>query len=127
MTVQASEWHWLDSGEAISKQELCRACSLSTEEFEELIAYGALKPIEAVKEQYLFSADCLAPLRTATKLRRDFDLDLFTVALMLEYLGRIDELERQVKSLKARLPAHAHTHVSPHEGPEPWREPHSKI
>jgi chaperone modulatory protein CbpM len=44
------------------------------------------------------------PLRTAGKLRQDFDLDLFTVGLLLGYLNRIEALERQVRTLKAQTP-----------------------
>lgn len=48
----------------------------------------------------------MTPLRTAGKLRSDFDLELFTVALLLGHLNRIETLERQVKSLQALVPAH---------------------
>lgn len=52
-----------------------------------------------------FSVICVMPLRTVCKLRLDFDLDVFTVAIVMGYLERIDALERQVHSLKAqRLP-----------------------
>jgi len=45
-------------------------------------------------------------LRAASKLRLDFDLDLFTVAILLGNLNRIEVLERQVHSLQALLPPH---------------------
>ena len=44
----------------------------------------------------LFSAAFIAPLKVAGRLRRDFDLDLFSVGLLLEYLCRIDMLEHQL-------------------------------
>jgi chaperone modulatory protein CbpM len=37
-------------------------------------------------------------------MRVDFDLDIFTVAMLLGHLNRIEVLERQVISLKALLP-----------------------
>jgi chaperone modulatory protein CbpM len=45
-------------------------------------------------------------MRTAAKLRLDFDLDLFTVAILLEKLIQIELLERQVQALQALVPAH---------------------
>jgi chaperone modulatory protein CbpM len=47
----------------------------------------------------------VVPLRTAAKLRQDFDLDLFTVAILLGNLSRIEILQRQVQQLQALLPA----------------------
>jgi chaperone modulatory protein CbpM len=46
----------------------------------------------------------VAPLRSAAKLRFDFDLDIFTVAIVLGNLNRIELLERQVQSLLALVP-----------------------
>jgi chaperone modulatory protein CbpM len=37
-------------------------------------------------------------------MRLDFDLDIFTVAILLGNLNRIEVLERQVHSLQALLP-----------------------
>ena len=48
----------------------------------------------------------VTPLRVAGKLRVDFDLDLFTVAILLGHLNRIEVLQRQVQQLQALLPAH---------------------
>ena len=45
------------------------------------------------------------------------DLDLFMVALLLGDPNRIKVFELQVRSLQARLPAHALT--APREGPMP--------
>jgi chaperone modulatory protein CbpM len=48
----------------------------------------------------------VVPLRAVAKLRMDFDLDLFTVAILLEKLRQIALLERQVQSLQALVPDH---------------------
>ncbi|AMO24762.1 hypothetical protein GCM10027034_08870 [Ramlibacter solisilvae] len=125
MKVQATEWHRLDVHETIPAQELCSACRISEDELKELLDYGALQPVAG--ETLVFSAEWVVPLRHATRLRRAFDLDLFTVGLIIEYLNRIEALEREVKALRAHLPAHQPSpgHV-PHEGPAPWREPHGR-
>lgn len=93
---------WLDSRETVNLAELSRVCGMNTDELAELVDYGALAPVESNAQGSLFSADCIVQLRTVCKLRLDFDLDVFTVAVLMGYLDRIDELERQVRSLRAR-------------------------
>jgi chaperone modulatory protein CbpM len=75
---------------------------MSRAELDELVEYGALSPINTSLEGDLFRVDCISPLRTAGKLRRDFDLDLFVVVILMDYLNRIETLEVQVRSLQAR-------------------------
>ncbi len=93
---------WLDSRETVSLAELSRVCGMSADELAELVEYGALAPVESDAHGGTFSAVCIVPLRTVCKLRMDFDLDVFTAAVLMGYLDRIDELERQVRSLQAR-------------------------
>jgi chaperone modulatory protein CbpM len=125
MTQQQRDWYWLDAGEAIGMTELAQACGVTIGELQELVEYGAVHPAVADDEQQLFTADCVMPLRTAFRLRRDYDLDLFTVALLLEQLQRIDDLERQLGSLRAHLPSLGGGAL-PHDAPGTWREPHGK-
>ena len=110
------EMIWLDSRETVSLEELSRVCGLSTDELTELVDYGALAPLESSAPESFFSADCIVQLRTVCKLRLDFDLDVFTVAVLMGYLDRIDQLERQVRSLQATgsaaLPAPPTPHCS---------------
>jgi chaperone modulatory protein CbpM len=104
MEQQVLDVAWLDAREVITLAELARVCALSPAELDELVDDGVLVPLEQARQERLFSAECVMPLRTAGKLRQDFDLDLFTVGLLLGYLNRIEALERQVRTLKAHLP-----------------------
>jgi len=122
MTPRHESWSWLDASEVIEASELSRVCGLSADEVEELVGYGALRPLSSA-EPSRFSAACVAPLRQACKLRQDFDFDLFTVALLVDYLNRIDELERELRSLHAHLP---HPLRAQRDGPPPWHEPHGR-
>jgi chaperone modulatory protein CbpM len=70
-------------------------------DLQELIEYGALAPLQPIQPEPLFAISYLEPLRTACLLRRDYDLDLFVVVLLMEYLQRIEQLETQLRSLKA--------------------------
>ena len=122
MEPQRTEWMWLDEGETVTLSELSRASGMSVADVDELVEYGALLPLDAQRQEHAFSAQCIPQLRTACKLRLDYDLDLFAVALMLGYLNRIEALERQVRALEARSPSHG---PSTRRGPETWHEPHS--
>ncbi len=105
MSHPLEDWHWLDASETVSLSELSRACALETAQLMELMEYGALAflpPTRPEQPERLFSAQCIPPLRIAAKLQRDFDLDLFAVALLLEYLNRIDTLEQQLHALQAQ-------------------------
>lgn len=105
MEHSQAEWIWLDTRQSVSAGELSRVCAISADEIDELVQYGALEPLVQVApapQDLQFSADCVVGLRTACKLRVDYDLDLFTVALLVGYLNRIDALERQLQSMHAR-------------------------
>jgi chaperone modulatory protein CbpM len=124
MTPQPHDLSWLDASETISVSDLSRVCGISTDELNELVEYGALRPSPMGSPGRVFSAAYVAPLRTACKLRRDYDLELFTVALLMEYLNRIEDLEHELRTLQAKTPAHV---IRPQrEGPQPWREQHAK-
>jgi len=100
MTPQHPDWIWLDARETVTAAELTRVCGLNAGELDELVDYGALTPEQSGCTDRLFSAAYVTHLRTASKLRLDFDLDIFTVAIVLDYLGRIDALERHVRVLE---------------------------
>ena len=113
---------WLDSRESVSMTELSTICGLTEAELRELVEYGALAPIDRQQPEPVFSSERIGGLRRAARLRRDFELDMFAVALLLNYLDRIEALERHIKSLEAQVPAHAQK--PRREGPQPWHEPH---
>lgn len=83
MNPPSFELTWLDAREAVSVSELSLACGMSGDELAELVDYGALIPLGPNRTEHLFSAECVPQLRTVGKLRLDFDLDVFTVALLM--------------------------------------------
>lgn len=122
-TIQLENGSWLEASETISLSELSRTCAISDGELMELVDYGALKPLGAPSGARVFSAACVATLRTACRIRREYDLELFTVALLMRYLNRIDELERELRTMQAQSPSHATT--ARREGPPTWHESHA--
>ncbi len=97
-----TEAAWLDGRETITIAELCRACALTPDELHELVAYGALVPVAGAPGEASFSAEWIMPLRAAGRLRRDLDLDVFAVSIVLGYLERISTLEGELRSMRAR-------------------------
>jgi hypothetical protein len=91
--------------DTIGITELAYACAMSREELEELMEYGALLPLAPIRTEPVFTLEWMQPLRTAGKLRRDYDLDLFVVVIVMDYLRRIESLEAQVQSLQAQAGA----------------------
>ena len=122
MKLKHTDWMWLDERDTVTLSELSTASGMTVADVNELVEYGALLPLEAALQEQEFSAQCITQLRTAGKLRLDFDLDLFAVAMILGYLNRIEALERQVRALEAHLPSHE---PSTRLGPGTWHEPHS--
>jgi chaperone modulatory protein CbpM len=81
MAMETLDWTWLDAQRRVEQAELEHMCSLTSAEIDELVEYGALVPVIAETTTVRqFSASCVAPLREATRLRADYDLDLFTGA-----------------------------------------------
>ena len=79
---------------------LARRCGLPAAELRELVEYGALVPqnpdVEGV-ERWTFGGNCVVIVQTAVRLRRDFDLDAPALALALTLIGRIHDLEDQLR------------------------------
>jgi chaperone modulatory protein CbpM len=122
MPTRALDWSWVDPQGRVDQRELARMSGLTTADLDELVDFGGLVPVAGgTGATRQFSATCVPPLREAARLKAHYDLDLFTVSLLLGYLQRIGHLEQQVRSLQARV---RHQHPLPREGPSPWREPH---
>lgn len=104
MATQANDWLSLDQRAAVSLSDLSRASGLTAQEVAELVEYGAIAPLASGQAEPHFSAECVVPLRAAVKLRVAYDLELFTVVLLMDGLQRIDVLSHRVRTLEGMLP-----------------------
>ena len=104
MKVELTEVLWLDEQQELSLPELAALSGLSEAELYELMDYGVLVPVEPGAAAPVFHADCIIIARTACRLRSDFELDAPGLALALTLLGRIHDLEAQLRELEAQLP-----------------------
>ena len=77
--------------------EFARTAGLEERDIRELIDYGLLAPQGLDVQMALV-------LREATRLKNDFDLDLFTTGVLAGYLQRISDLEGELRRLRAERP-----------------------
>jgi chaperone modulatory protein CbpM len=104
MRVELTEVLWLEE-HAVTLDELAQLCSLPMPTLEELVGAGAILPLRVDEAPPRYGAQALQAARAARRLQRDFELDPAALVLALGLLDRISELERQVRALRAKLPA----------------------
>lgn len=95
-----------EDGRVLSTAEFAAMAGVTQPELRELQGYQLLPAGE------LDARSALA-LREARALATDFDLDLFTAGLLARYIRRADELQTEVRHLRAQSVAQAvYTEVS---------------
>ncbi len=110
MRIEIAEALWLDEQHELSLTQLLELSGLSGAELQHLIECEALLPLAAEPAadpgtaETRFSTQCLTLARTAARLRSDFDLDANALALTLQLLNRIHELETELLALRAQRP-----------------------
>ena len=95
---------WLERQGDISAAGLAEVSGLSLAELRELVAYGALAPKNPDEAEWMFGAPCVVTVRIASRMRRDFDLDVQGLALALSLIGRIHQLEAELRQLRVLMP-----------------------
>jgi hypothetical protein len=107
MRIELSEVIWLEEHE-LSLSELAELSGLPVPVLEDLIAAGA---IEARPQQAQLTAGAerfggaaIRAARTARRWMQDFEIDGRGLVLALSLLGRVERLELQLRTLRARLP-----------------------
>jgi chaperone modulatory protein CbpM len=73
--------------------ELCRACGATEEHVITWTFEGVLEPIGAAPQEWRFSGQALRRARLASRLTRDLELNPPGVALALDLLDEIAELQ----------------------------------
>jgi len=94
---------YLDAIAEVTWTQLVGASGLPESELRELVRYGALVPRDPDAPAWMFEARWLVVAKTASRLRRDFELDPHGVSVVLSYIERIERLEAEIRALRARL------------------------
>jgi len=87
--------HELASLPGISLDELCRLCECQRVVMRRLVDIGLLEPITRGQEP-LYATHSVIRARKALRLKRDLGLNFEALALVMELLDRIEELERRL-------------------------------
>ncbi len=88
-----SRKHELVSVSGITIHELSRLCDCHLSVAKRLFSIGLIEPL-STGDTPLFDRSAVVRARKALRLKRDLRLNFDAVALVLELLDRIDELER---------------------------------
>lgn len=110
MKVEITEARWLDETGELSLEELVEVSGLPSELLVELVEHGALEPVESRTAgesrsgDWHFSAECVVAVRTASRLREDFDLDANAMSVAMMLIERIHGLESQLQELQCQFP-----------------------
>ena len=104
MELQQTEAVWLDDRLEFSFAELARCSGLSEAELRELVDYGVLAPTDPQRAEWTFAGNIVVTMQAAGRLRDDLELDPQALALVLTLIGRIRDLEAQLRDLRAQLP-----------------------
>jgi hypothetical protein len=102
--MKTEQGRWLHERYELSLTELCELSGLSESELRVLVECGAIAPDDPDARDWTFRADRLVVARSASRLRKDFELDPQGLALALALLERVRDLEEQLRDLRARIP-----------------------
>lgn len=104
MEAQQAECVWLDASIQFSLTELGQFSGLSEAELRNLVDYGVFAPADPRRAEWTFGGDVVMLAQAAGRLRDDLELEPQALALVLSLMGRIRELEAEVRSLQAQFP-----------------------
>lgn len=102
MNSPIDEALYLDAIAEVTWKELVSASGLPESEMTELVRYGAIVPRDPDAPTWTFEARWLAVAKTASRIRRDFELDPHAVSVVLCYVERIERLEEELRALRAQ-------------------------
>jgi len=103
MKIEYAEAAWLEEQPALDIADLAETSGLPVEIVHELVECGVLAPM-ASQPQWRFAGSCVTTVKTASRLRVDFDLDANALALVMRLMDRIHELEFELEKTKAANP-----------------------
>lgn len=86
----------------LTLEQLCRSCALPREQILLLVEEGIIEPqveLGSTTEHWQFHWKSLTRVRTSARLQQDLGVNLPGVALALELLERIEQLERRLQCL----------------------------
>jgi hypothetical protein len=99
--IEISEAVQIDPRGEVSFAQLIECSGLPETELRELVAYGALAPVDPEAAAWIFGASAVRVARLAGRLQHDLELDANAVSLLLRCIERIDALEDELRAMRA--------------------------
>ncbi len=103
MQVEYAEAMAVDARGELTLTQLVELSEMPEEDLRALVDYGALAPVDPAAATWTFTASWVVVARTAGRLRRDFELDAYSLSVVLRYAQRVEALEGELRALRARL------------------------
>ena len=89
-------------------EEVCERCGTHVDIIVEMIEYGIVEPVEPIEQPsesiWYFNSHALVRLQRAQRMMNGLELNLSGVALSLELMDEIDELQQHIMVLTRQLP-----------------------
>lgn len=89
-------------------EEVCERCDIHVDIIVEMIEYGIVEPVEPIEQStesiWYFNSHALVRLQRAQRLMNGLELNLSGVALSLELMDEIEELQQRIVILSRQLP-----------------------
>ena len=104
MKIEISEALWLDISKIYTLTEITELSGLPLTLLNQLIELDAIPACDDIGSA--FDTKALERACAARRLHQDLELDAGALALVLQLLSRVRELEGEIHSLQARLPQH---------------------
>lgn len=104
MRTHIVEAMWLNDAGLCSLEQLAAYSGLTHAELQDLVEMGEIAPTSVDAENDLYQTHYIVIARTARRLRDDFELDTHGLAVALNLLRRIRDLEAQLTNAQAKLP-----------------------
>jgi chaperone modulatory protein CbpM len=101
-TVHISESIWLNDSDLCSLAHIVEVSGLAEHDVLDLVEAGILEPTNDDPHNYLFRIDCIVMARKARRLRDDFELNPEGLALALNLLRRVNQLEQELAGLRTK-------------------------
>lgn len=101
MTRHAVTGILLDEQVYYSLKDVCHVCGCQTEWVVALVEQGVLHPTGGARKTWQFPGSSLHTAMKARRLQRDLDLNLSSIALVLDLLEEIESLRARLDMLGA--------------------------
>jgi chaperone modulatory protein CbpM len=105
MSTRSTAVAWLNDVELCPIEHLAETSGLAIEDIEDLIANGVIQPAPEsggrAAQTRLFHLRYVVTVKTAARLRDDFELERHGMTLAVTLLQRIEQLQAQLVEMRA--------------------------